>query len=110
MWKGEDPGASFERILLAECNDKPLGVEGEARGAGRGAGRGRPDGVPGGERVGRGDGEEALAKEAPPAGDALVPVLTGTAFKSKGVQPLPSPVEVEAIKDAEPEELFRAFV
>ena len=72
---------------------------------GRARTQARPAGVPGGERVGRGDDEEA-----PPAGDALVPVLTGTAFKSKGVQPLPSPVEVEAIKDAEPKELFRAFV
>jgi elongation factor G len=114
VWRGEDLGATFDVIPLAECNDIPLvddalkakalvwreklleiaveldeevlmeyleGVE--------------PD-VPTLKRLIR-QGTLALK---------FVPVVTGTAFKNKGVQPLldavidymPSPVEVEAIK------------
>lgn len=113
VWRGEDLGASFDRIPLAECNDIPLVddalkakaaewreklvelaveqdedvlmsyLEGEM-----------PD-VPTLKKLIR-KGTLALA---------FVPVITGTAFKNKGVQPLldavvdylPSPLEVEAI-------------
>jgi elongation factor G len=113
VWRGEDLGASFDVIPLAECNDIPLVddalkakaqewheklvelaveldedvlmnyLEGEM-----------PD-VPTLKRLIR-QGTLSLA---------FVPVLTGTAFKNKGVQPLldavvsymPSPLDVEAI-------------
>jgi elongation factor G len=114
VWRGEDLGASFDRIPLAECNDIPLVddalkakaaeyhemlvelaveqdeevlmsyLEGEM-----------PD-VPTLKRLIR-QGTLSLS---------FVPVVTGTAFKNKGVQPLldavvdymPSPLEVLAIK------------
>lgn len=113
VWQGEDLGASFDRIPLDECNDIPLVddalkakakeyheklvelaveqdeevlmsyLEGEF-----------PD-VPTLKRLIR-KGTLALA---------FVPVVTGTAFKNKGVQPLldavvdymPSPLDVLAI-------------
>jgi elongation factor G len=114
VWRGEDLGASYDRIPLAECNDIPLVddalkakaqeyheqlvelaveldeevlmnyLEGEM-----------PD-VPTLKRLIR---KGTLDLQ-------FVPVLTGTAFKNKGVQPLldavvdymPSPLDVEAIK------------
>lgn len=113
VWQGEDLGASFDRIPLDECNDIPLVdaalkakakeyheklvemaveqdeevlmnyLEGEA-----------PD-VPTLKRLIR-KGTLDLV---------MVPVVTGTAFKNKGVQPLldavvdymPSPLDVLAI-------------
>lgn len=120
VWRGEDLGASFDRIPLAECNDIPLVddalkakaeewheklveiaveqdedvlmayLEGEM-----------PD-VPTLKRLIR-RGTLNLA---------FVPVLTGTAFKNKGVQPLldavvdymPSPLDVLAIKGVDEDE------
>eukprot|EP00612_Vaucheria_litorea_P003598 CAMPEP_0171461240 /NCGR_PEP_ID=MMETSP0945-20130129/5770_1 /TAXON_ID=109269 /ORGANISM="Vaucheria litorea, Strain CCMP2940" /LENGTH=693 /DNA_ID=CAMNT_0011987553 /DNA_START=295 /DNA_END=2376 /DNA_ORIENTATION=+ len=51
-------------------------------------------------------------------GGAFVPVVTGTAFKNKGVQPLldavihymPSPIDVEAIKGVNPDEPDKEMV
>mmetsp|Transcript_9918 Transcript_9918/g.14504 ORF Transcript_9918/g.14504 Transcript_9918/m.14504 type:complete len:774 (-) Transcript_9918:58-2379(-) len=119
VWEGEDLGASFRKIPLAECNDVALvddalkakaaeyheslielaveldedvlmeyleGVE--------------PD-VPTLKRLIRKGTLDST----------FVPVLTGTAFKNKGVQPLldavvdymPSPLEVDAIKGTDEE-------
>ena len=122
VWRGEDLGASFDVIPLDECNDIPL-VDDELKAK---AAEWREklievaveqdedvlmeylEGVePDAETLRRliRKGTQALA---------FVPVLTGTAFKNKGVQPLldavvsymPSPVDVEAIKgideDGEP--------
>lgn len=113
VWRGEDLGASFDVIPLAECNDIPLVddelkakaeeyheklielaveqdedvlmeyLEGE---------------MPSPETIKRLIRKGTLNLD-------MVPVLTGTAFKNKGVQPLldavidymPSPLEVLAI-------------
>jgi elongation factor G len=114
VWKGEDLGASFERIPLDECNDEPLvddalkakaaeyreklielAVEQDEDALMEYLEGNMPD--------------EATLKKLIRKGTlnlSFVPVVTGTAFKNKGVQPLldavvdylPSPVEVEAIK------------
>merc|ERR1712127_752119 len=113
VWRGEDLGASYDVIPLAECNDVPLVddalkakaeeyheqlielaveqdedvlmeyLEGE---------------MPSAETIKRLIRKGTLNLD-------MVPVLTGTAFKNKGVQPLldavidymPSPLEVLAI-------------
>ena len=114
VWKGEDLGASFERIPLDECNDEPL-VDDELKAKAK---EWREKLV----ELAVEQDEEALMEYlegVEPDVDTLkkllrkgtlnlsfVPVVTGTAFKNKGVQPLldavvdylPSPVEVEAIK------------
>merc|ERR1711966_319618 len=114
IWKGEDLGASFDRIPLDECNDEPL-VDDELKAK---AQEWREKLV----ELAVEQDEEALMEylEGNEPDEAtlkmllrkgmlnlsFVPVLTGTAFKNKGVQPLldavvdylPSPVEVEAIK------------
>lgn len=122
VWRGEDLGASYDRIPLDECNDIPL-VDDELKAKAR-------------------EYHEKLVELAVeqdedvlmmylegelPDVDTLkrlirkgtinlsfVPVITGTAFKNKGVQPLldavvdymPSPIDVMAIKgvddDGEP--------
>jgi len=113
VWRGEDLGASFDRIPLAECNDIPL-VDDELK---EKAEIYREELV----ELAVEQDEDALMEYLEgnmPDVDTLkklirkgtlalefVPVLTGTAFKNKGVQPLldavidfmPSPVEVAAI-------------
>jgi len=114
VWRGEDLGASFDVIPLDECNDIPL-VDDELKAK---AAEWREKLI---ETVVELD-EDALMMylegEEPDVPTLkklirkgtlnldFVPVVTGTAFKNKGVQPLldavidymPSPVEVEAIK------------
>jgi len=114
VWRGEDLGASFDRIPLAECNDIPL-VDDELK---EKAKEYREKLV----ELAVEQDEEALMNylegEEPdiPTLKRLirkgtlnldfVPVITGTAFKNKGVQPLldavvdymPSPLEVPPIK------------
>ena len=114
VWRGEDLGASYDRIPLAECNDIPL-VDDELKERAQEYHEklvelaveldedvlmeyleGNMPDVPTLKRLIR---QGTLSLQ-------FVPVLTGTAFKNKGVQPLldavvdymPSPLEVEAIK------------
>merc|ERR1712176_858629 len=114
VWRGEDLGASFDRIPLAECNDIPL-VDDDLKAK---AAEWREKLV----ELAVEQDEEALMMylegEEPDVPTlkklirkgtlslAFVPVPTGTAFKNKGVQPLldavidymPSPLEVPPIK------------
>jgi len=120
MYRGEDLGASYDVIPLDEVTDEPL-VDDELRAK---AAEWREKLV----EVAVEQDEDALMAylegEEPDVAtmkacirkgtlaNAIVPVLTGTAFKNKGVQPLldavidymPSPVEVEAIKGLEMDE------
>ena len=114
VWRGEDLGASFDRIPLAECNDIDL-VDDELKAK---AEEYREKLI---ELAVEQDEDALMAylEGEMPDVDTLkklirkgtlslsfVPVLTGTAFKNKGVQPLldavvdymPSPLEVLAIK------------
>ena len=114
VWRGEDLGAAYDRIPLDECNDIPL-VDEELKAK---AAEYREKLI---EIVVEQDEDvlmEYLEGEEPDVdtikrlirqgtlSSTFVPVLTGTAFKNKGVQPLldaivdfmPSPLEVEAIK------------
>merc|ERR1712232_53157 len=113
VWRGEDLGASFDVIPLAECNDIPL-VDDELKAKAAEYHEklvelaveqdedvlmeyleGNMPDVPTLKRLIR---QGTLNLD-------LVPVLTGTAFKNKGVQPLldavidfmPSPLDVLAI-------------
>jgi len=114
IWKGEDLGASFDVIPLDECNDEPL-VDDALKAKAK---EWREKLV----ELAVEQDEDALMEYlegVEPDADTLkslirqgtlnlsfVPVLTGTAFKNKGVQPLldavvdylPSPVDVLAIK------------
>jgi elongation factor G len=114
VWKGEDLGASFDRIPLDECNDEPL-VDADLKAK---AAEWREklielaveqdeDALM--EYLDGNEPDIATLKKLIRKGTlnlSFVPVVTGTAFKNKGVQPLldavvdylPSPVEVEAIK------------
>lgn len=122
VWQGEDLGASFDKIPLAECNDIPLvddalkakaqewheklvelAVEQDEDVLMEYLEGNMPD-VPTLKRLIR----------AGTLNLKMVPVITGTAFKNKGVQPLldavvdymPSPLDVLAIagvtEDGEP--------
>lgn len=114
VWRGEDLGASFDRIPLDECDDIPL-VDDELKAK---AAEYREKLI---ELAVEQDEDALMAylegempdtktlKELIRKGTlslSFVPVLTGTAFKNKGVQPLldavvdymPSPLEVLAIK------------
>jgi elongation factor G len=114
VWRGEDLGAAYDRIPLDECNDIPL-VDDELKAK---AAEYREQlietAVEQDEDVlmeyleGNEPDVETLKKlirKGTLAG-AFVPVLTGTAFKNKGVQPLldavvdfmPSPLDVPPIK------------
>merc|ERR1712232_585031 len=113
LWRGEDLGASFDVIPLAECDDPLVDDELKAK-----AEEWREKLV---ELAVEQDEDvlmEYLEGEVPDVPTLkrlirkgtldlnFVPVLTGTAFKNKGVQPLldaivdymPSPLEVAAIK------------
>ena len=113
VWRGEDLGASFDVIPLAECNDIPL-VDDELKAK---AAEWHEKLV---ELAVEQDEDvlmEYLEGEMPSVETLkrlirkgtlnldMVPVVTGTAFKNKGVQPLldavidymPSPLEVLAI-------------
>merc|ERR1719157_372802 len=113
VWRGEDLGASFDRIPLAECNDIDL-VDDELKAK---AAEWREKLI---ETVVEIDEDALMAYlegEEPDVATlkalirkgtldlSFTPVVTGTAFKNKGVQPLldavidymPSPVEVEPI-------------
>ena len=114
IWRGEDMGAVFDRIPLDEVTDEPL-VDDELKAK---AAEWREklvelaveedeDALM--EYLEGNEPDEATLKALLRQGTlnlSFVPVLTGTAFKNKGVQPLldavvdylPSPVEVEAIK------------
>lgn len=122
VWRGEDLGATYDRIPLDECNDIPL-VDDELKAK---AAEYREKlielAVEQDEEVLMSylEGEEPdtpTLKRLIRQGTlslAFVPVLTGTAFKNKGVQPLldavvdymPSPMDVQAIRgiDANTEE------
>jgi elongation factor G len=114
VWRGEDLGASFDTIPLAECNDIDL-VDDELKAK---AAEWREKLI---ETIVEQDDDvlTAYLEGEEPDIDTIkrlirkgtinlsfVPVVTGTAFKNKGVQPLldavidymPSPVEVEAIR------------
>jgi len=114
IWRGEDLGASFERIPLDECNDVAL-VDDELKEKAKVY---REQLI---ELAVEQDEEALMAYlegEEPDIATlkrlirqgtlnlSFVPVVTGTAFKNKGVQPLldavvdymPSPLDVEAIK------------
>ena len=114
VWRGEDLGASYDTIPLAECNDIDL-VDDELKAK---AAEWREKLI---ETVVEIDEDALMAYlegEEPDVPTlkklirkgtldlSFVPVVTGTAFKNKGVQPLldavidymPSPVEVEPIK------------
>lgn len=117
VWRGEDLGASFDRIPLAECNDIPLVDDALKAKAAEYHEQLVELAVEQDEEALMAylEGEEpsvATMKACIRKGtlaNAIVPVLTGTAFKNKGVQPLldavidymPSPVEVDAIRGLE---------
>merc|ERR1719343_1996759 len=120
VWRGEDLGASYDVIPLAECNDIPL-VDDELKAK---AAEWREKLV----EIAVEQDEEALMMylegEEPDVPTLkklirkgtldlqFVPVLTGTAFKNKGVQPLldavidylPSPLDVPAVKGKNPKD------
>ena len=126
VWRGEDLGASFDRIPLADCNDIPLVDDALKAKAAEWREKLIETAVELDEDVLMAylEGEEpdvATLKRLLRQGtleSAFVPVLTGTAFKNKGVQPLldavvdymPSPLDVDAIAGTtldEDEEVFR---
>jgi len=122
VWRGEDLGASYDRIPLDECNDIPL-VDDELKAK---AAEWREKLIEVAVELDEDvlmaylEGEEPdipTLKSLIRRGtleSAFVPVITGTAFKNKGVQPLldaivdymPSPMDVDAIagitEDGEP--------
>merc|ERR1740139_1645565 len=116
VWRGEDLGASYDVIPLAECNDVPL-VDDELK---EKAAEWREKLI---ELVVEQDDDvlnEYLEGNEPDIATlkklirkgtlnlSFVPVVTGTAFKNKGVQPLldavidymPAPTDVDAIRGA----------
>jgi elongation factor G len=113
VWRGEDLGASFDVIPLAECNDIPLVDDALKAKAKEWHDKLVESVVELDEDVLMAylEGEEPdipTLKRLIRQGTLnlqLVPVLTGTAFKNKGVQPLldavidymPSPLDVLAI-------------
>jgi elongation factor G len=114
VWRGEDLGASYDRIPLAECNDIPLVDDALKAKAAEYHEKLVELAVEQDEEVLMDylEGNEpdvATIKRLIRQGTLnlqFVPVITGTAFKNKGVQPLldavvdymPSPIDVQAIK------------
>ena len=125
VWRGEDLGASFDRIPLDECNDIDL-VDDELKAK---AQEWREKLIEVAVELDEDVLMAYLEGEEPDVDtlkrlirqgtldSAFVPVLTGTAFKNKGVQPLldavvdymPSPLDVDAIAGTtmDDEEIFR---
>lgn len=125
VWRGEDLGASFDRIPLDECNDVDL-VDDELKAK---AQEWREKLIEVAVELDEDVLMAYLEGEEPDVDtlkrlirqgtldSAFVPVLTGTAFKNKGVQPLldavvdymPSPLDVDAIAGTtlDDEEIFR---
>mmetsp|Transcript_894 Transcript_894/g.2070 ORF Transcript_894/g.2070 Transcript_894/m.2070 type:complete len:761 (-) Transcript_894:43-2325(-) len=113
VWRGEDLGASFDVIPLAECNDVPLVDDALKAKAEEWHEKLVEIAVEQDEDVlmeyleGEMPSPETLKRliRKGTLNLDVVPVLTGTAFKNKGVQPLldavidymPSPLEVLAI-------------
>eukprot|EP00567_Pseudictyota_dubia_P003557 CAMPEP_0197439456 /NCGR_PEP_ID=MMETSP1175-20131217/6199_1 /TAXON_ID=1003142 /ORGANISM="Triceratium dubium, Strain CCMP147" /LENGTH=780 /DNA_ID=CAMNT_0042969375 /DNA_START=250 /DNA_END=2592 /DNA_ORIENTATION=- len=113
VWRGEDLGASFDRIPLDECNDIDL-VDDALKAK---AAEWREKLIELAVELDEDVLMEYLEGNEPDVDtlkrlirqgtleSAFVPVLTGTAFKNKGVQPLldavvdymPSPMDVDAI-------------
>ena len=114
VWRGEDLGASYDRIPLDECNDVPLVDDAlkekakEYRETLVELAVEQDEDVMMAYLEGEEPDVETLKKliRKGTLSSAFVPVLTGTAFKNKGVQPLldavvdymPSPLDVPAIK------------
>mmetsp|Transcript_48741 Transcript_48741/g.58995 ORF Transcript_48741/g.58995 Transcript_48741/m.58995 type:complete len:770 (+) Transcript_48741:266-2575(+) len=114
VWRGEDLGASYDRIPLDECNDVPLVDDAlkekakEYRETLVELAVEQDEDVMMAYLEGDEPDVETLKKliRQGTLSSAFVPVLTGTAFKNKGVQPLldavidymPSPLDVPAIK------------
>jgi elongation factor G len=114
VWRGEDLGASYDRIPLSECNDIPLVDDALKAKAAEYHEKLVELAVEQDEEVLMDylEGNEpdvATIKRLIRQGTLnlqFVPVITGTAFKNKGVQPLldavvdymPSPIDVQAIK------------
>jgi elongation factor G len=125
VWRGEDLGASFDRIPLDECNDIDLVDDALKAKAKEWREKLIEVAVELDEDVLMAylEGEEPdvdTLKRLIRQGtleSAFVPVLTGTAFKNKGVQPLldavvdymPSPLDVDAIAGVtmDDEEIYR---
>jgi len=113
VWRGEDLGASYDVIPLAECNDVPLVDDALKAKAEEWREKLIELAVEQDEEVlmeylEGNNPDVATLKKLIRKGTlnlSFVPVVTGTAFKNKGVQPLldavvdfmPSPVDVEAI-------------
>lgn len=113
VWRGEDLGASFDRIPLAECNDIPLVDDALKAKAQEWREKLVELAVEQDEDVLMEylegvQPDTATLKKLIRKGTlslSFVPVVTGTAFKNKGVQPLldavvdymPSPLDVLAI-------------
>mmetsp|Transcript_32220 Transcript_32220/g.94856 ORF Transcript_32220/g.94856 Transcript_32220/m.94856 type:complete len:788 (+) Transcript_32220:165-2528(+) len=125
VWRGEDLGASFDRIPLDECNDIDLVDDALKEKAAEWHEKLIEVAVELDEDVLMAylEGEEPdvdtlkrLIRQGT-LDSAFVPVLTGTAFKNKGVQPLldavvdymPSPLDVDAIAGTtlDDEDVFR---
>lgn len=114
IWRGEDLGAAYDRIPLDECNDIPL-VDDALKAK---AAEYREQLIELAVELDEDVLMEYLEGNEPDIptlkslirkgtlASTFVPVLTGTAFKNKGVQPLldavvdymPSPLEVDSIK------------
>merc|ERR1712176_1576163 len=120
VWRGEDLGASYDRIPLDECNDIPLVDDALKAKAAEYHEALVELAVEQDEDVLMSYLEGEMPDVATPKklirqgtlNLSFVPILTGTAFKNKGVQPLldavvdymPSPLDVEAIAGVDEDE------
>merc|ERR1719491_1951525 len=120
VWRGEDLGGSYDVIPLDECNDVPLVDDALKEKAAEWREKLIELAVEQDEEVlveyleGNNPDVETLKRliRTGTLNLSFVPVVTGTAFKNKGVQPLldavvdfmPSPVEVEPINGLDEDE------